>query len=243
MRLRWKRNILFGTGLEFQSSSLPFHERHISPLHHHPHIVPASPSTTQLLSGKLNNPQTFDSSTVVEPPVLENESFPETEHRPTINLYEMLRKLVGGDLCHVVLAMKGDLDINGLQVGWCKCERLDGYLVASEGEFHPLTMSAIHADRSRSYLASIIVPIGGPREFQSNARQSYPRPHGDSKFVLNQGVLPILNVARVDYQTLCKHMSLVDTLDNGEYTGMGEVLVRSQKRFFERVCLLCAAAP
>jgi len=104
-------------------------------------------------------------------------------------------------------------------------------------------MSAIHANRSRSYLASIIVPIGGLCKFQSIAKRSYAQPHGDSEFILNQDVLPVLNVTRVDYQTLCEHMNLVDTLDNGEYTGMRAVLVGSEKQFFERVCLLCAAAP
>jgi len=169
-----RRSTLFGTRFEFQPSPLPFHECHIRLLHHHPHVIPPSTSTTQLLSGKLDNPQTFDSSTVVEPPVLEYETFSQTEHKSTVNPGEVLHQIIGGDFGCVVLAEEADFDINGLQVGRGECERLDGDLVTSEGEFHPLTMRAIYADRSRSYLACVIVPVGGSRESQSDTGRPFP---------------------------------------------------------------------
>ena len=167
-------DILFGTRSEFQPSSLTFHERYVRLLHHDPHIIPPSSSASQLLSGKLNNPQPFDSSTVVEPPVLEYETFSQTEHKPTVNLGEMLHKIIGGDFGRVVLAEEADFDINGLQVWSGERERLDGDLVTSEGELHPLTMRAVYTDRSRSYLASVIVPVGGSCESQSNTGSPFP---------------------------------------------------------------------
>ena len=159
-------NTLFGTGSEFQPSPLTFHERHVRFLHHHPHIVPPSSGAAQLLSGKLDNPQTLDNSPVSESPILKYETFPQTEHKSTVYLGEMLHKIIGGDFGRVVFAEETDFDINGLQVGGCEWERLDGDLVAGEGEFHPLTMWTIYANRSGSYLASVIVPVGWFRECQ-----------------------------------------------------------------------------
>lgn len=73
----------------------------------------------------------------------------------------MFHQIIGGDFGRVVLAEEADFDINGLQVGRGERERLDGDLVTSEGELHPLTMRTVYADRSRSYLSSVIVPVDG----------------------------------------------------------------------------------
>jgi len=231
--------MLFGAGFEFQPSPLPFHKRNIRLLHHHPHIVPPPSSTTQLLSGKLNNPQAFDDSTVVEPPVLEYESFSQAEHKPTVNFDKMLRKIIGGDFCHVGLAVEANFDIDGLQVWGGKRERLDGDLVASEGEFHPLTVSTIHTDRSWSYPASIVVPAGGTRESQNDMGRLLPQPYGGSKLVLDQDVFTVLEVVRVDYQTLCERVGFDDTSNDGENARMGVGLVENRRHSSNR----CAYFP
>jgi len=142
----------------------------------------------------------------------------------------MLRKIFRGDFCHVGFAEEPDFDINGLQVGRSECERLDRNLVASEGELHPLAMRTIYADRSRSYLAGIIVPVGGLCESQGDIGRLLSQPYGNSKFVLNQDVLTVLEVARMDYQRLCERVGFTDTSDDGEGTKMGAVSVENQER-------------
>ena len=141
----------------------------------------------------------------------------------------MLRKIIGRNFGHVVLAEEAEFDINGLQVGRGKREGLDGDLVASEGELHPLTMGTIDTDRSRSYLASVIVPVDGMYESQSDVRRAFPVPYGDGEFVLDQDVLTVLEVVWVDYQSLCERVSFTDTLDDGESAGMGVALVENRK--------------
>jgi hypothetical protein len=60
-------------------------------------------------------------------------------------------------------------------------------------------MGAIHTDRPRSYLVSIIVPTAGYVSSQDDVKQWLPQPYGDTEFIFDQDVLAVLEITRVHY--------------------------------------------
>jgi hypothetical protein len=79
-------------------------------------------------------------------------------------------------------------------------------------------MRPIYTDSPPNYLPGIIVSVGGLSDSQKYIGDLLCQPHGDTELVLDQDVLTVLEVARMDYQRLQVHMSIADTLDDGKNT-------------------------
>ena len=60
---------------------------------------------------------------------------------------------------------------------------------------------------------------------QNDNGRSFYKPHGNSEFVLYQDVLTVLEVVRVNYQTLCENVGVADTCNDGENAKVEVILV------------------
>lgn len=100
------RGIPFSTWYEFQFST-PFREPYYRHLRHHPKIV------LLIHSLRVNDVQTCNLSTVLEPFVPECEKFISSEHKSTVSLSKIRLKIVGRDCCFRVWIFEDDCNTNG----------------------------------------------------------------------------------------------------------------------------------